>query len=370
MIDLKAVYRLYNVVPPLLTHIDNITNWYIRFNRDRLKGSGGLRDTLLSLNTLFDVLFTIVRALAPFAPFITDSIYHLLLPYIPSNIAADDPRCVHFLSFPEPQERYINEVIERRVSRMQTIIELGRVSRERRGINLKTPLKSLVVIHADPVYLEDIRSLEEYIAREINIHHIITSFDEVKYNVQYTVAADWPVLGKKLKKEAKRVRDLLPTLTSNQIRQMVQDRSIEVAGVKLDSSDLIVRRVLKDTRETTLETNTDGDVLLILDIEISQSLQLEGLTREVLNRIQRLRKKAGLLPTDDVRMEYKIVKDVDQVNIEEVFVANADVLSKTLRGPVQKYNDEGVFNSTNGCLILEEEQQVQHATFLLRLCRL
>lgn len=358
------------MVPPLLTHIDNITNWYIRFNRDRLKGSGGLRDTLLSLSTLFDVLFTIVRALAPFAPFITDTIYCLLLPYIPPAIAAGDPRCVHFLPFPEPQERYINEVVERRVSRMQNIIELVRVSRERRGINLKTPLKNLVVIHRDPVYLEDIRSLEEYIAREINIHEIITTSDEAKYDVQYTVVADWPVLGKKLKKDAKRVRDLLPTLASDQIRQMVRDRSIEVAGVKLESSDLVVRRVLKDNRGTTLETNTDGDVLLILDTEISQSLQLEGLTREVLNRIQRLRKKAGLLPTDDVRMEYDIVKDLEHVNIKEVFVANAGVLSKSLRGPVQKYNDVGDVHGVNCSLILEEEQQVQHATFLLRLCRL
>lgn len=86
---------------------------------------------------------------------------------------------------------------------MQNIIELGRVSRERRVVGLKSPLKSLVVVHSDPLYIEDIRSLEGYIARALNVHQVITTSDEAEYNVCYSVTADWPVLGKKLKKRRK-----------------------------------------------------------------------------------------------------------------------------------------------------------------------
>src|SRR5450755_1687542 len=85
-----AAYRLYTVVPRLLDLIDNTTNWYIRFNRKRLKGEFGLDDTQHALNTLFEVLFTLTRGLAPFTPFITDKIYLLLLPYIPKDLQGAD----------------------------------------------------------------------------------------------------------------------------------------------------------------------------------------------------------------------------------------------------------------------------------------
>ena len=310
--DINIEYRLQNVVPQFQAHIENITNWYIRFNRDRLKGSGDLQDTTQALTTLFDVLNTLVCALAPFAPFLTDNIYCRLLPYMSPTLRGEDTRSVHFLAFPSVQEVYFNEAVERCVSRMQIIIELGRVLRERRVVGLKTPLKSLVVIHPDPLYIEDVRSLEEYIARELNVHHVITTSDEAKYNVCYSVTADWPMLGKKLKKDAKRVRESLFLLSSDQVHQMVQDKSIIVDGVKLDSTEFLVRRTLKDDNAKLLETNTDGDVLLILDFESNRELKLEGLARETINRMQRLRKKAGLSSTDEVNMQYQIMTEVEQ----------------------------------------------------------
>ncbi|CAI7677035.1 unnamed protein product [Penicillium pancosmium] len=103
-------YRLYTVVPRLLQVIDNLTNWYIRFNRKRLKGGAGLgeEDTVQALHTLFEVLFTLVRALAPFTPFITEHIYRLLKPYLGDGINKySDARSVHFLPFPTASRRVI-----------------------------------------------------------------------------------------------------------------------------------------------------------------------------------------------------------------------------------------------------------------------
>ena len=106
-----------------------MTNWYIRFNRRRLTGELGVEDTKRALNTLFEILYTLVRGLAPFTPFITDNIYQKLLVCIPESLRGEDPRSVHFLSFPEVREELFDEVVERQVSRMKRVIELGRVSR-------------------------------------------------------------------------------------------------------------------------------------------------------------------------------------------------------------------------------------------------
>lgn len=358
-------YRLYTVVPRLLSLIDQTTNWYIRFNRSRLKGVYGREDTQHALNTLFDVLFTLSRSLAPFTPFIADNIYLRLLPHIPAHSRGEDDRSVHFLSFPSVRGELFDLEIERRVSRMQKVIELARVSRERRSIGLKTPLKSLIVIHKDAEYLEDILSLAEYIKQELNIRDLILTSDEAKYNVQYSVSADWPVLGARLKNAMPKVKKALPALTSAEVALFVEKGSMIVDGVELTNGDLIVRRGLKDdAMSKTLETNTDQDVLTILDTEFDAKLAEEGIAREIINRVQRLRKKAGLEPTDDIRMEYTLLSDPNAIGLQSIFATQAAVFAKALRRPVDEHagTDEG--------LIVREEQEIQSATFMLHLLKL
>lgn len=370
-----AAYRLYTVVPRLLEPIDDMTNWYIRFNRRRLKGELGIEDTKRALNTLFEILYTLVRGLAPFTPFITDNIYQRLLPHIPESLRGEDPRSVHFLAFPEVREELFDKVIERQVGRMKRVIELGRVSRERRTIGLKQPLKTFIVIHPDESYLADVKSLEDYICEELNIHDLVLSSDENKYNVQYSLSADWPTLGKKLKKDAQKVKKALPDLTSDDVRQFVQSQSLTIDGIKLSAEDLIVKRGLKeDETSKTLEPNTDNDVLTILDTQLYPELAREGIAREIVNRVQQLRKKAKLVPTDDVKMEYRVLSDPEKTGIEEVFETHGQVFEKALRRPLDKH----VITQVGGevpegkdeVVIAAEEQEVQKATFLLRLVQL
>jgi isoleucyl-tRNA synthetase len=315
------------------------------------------------------VLLTTIRSLAPFAPFITDKIYGLLVSFIPPSLRGEDHRSIHFCPFPSVKEQYFNEDVERRVGRMQNIVDLGRTCRERRGIALKMPLKRLVVIHPDPDYLEDVQSLREYICRELNIHDLITTSNESEYDVQYSVTADFPVLGKKLKLDAKKVFAALPKLSNEQVRQMVHDQSITVEGMQVGAKDLVIRRSLKKDKSTTLETNTDGDVLLILDLENSRDLRLEGLSREVIRRVQRLRKrlrkKMGLVLPDDMQIEYEVLTDPENIEIEVAIVTHASFMSTVLRVPVRK---KAVENENK--IILEELQEVQGATFLLRFCSL
>ena len=370
-----AAYRLYTVVPQLLGLIDNTTNWYIRFNRRRLKGEYGIDDTKHALNTLFEVLYTLVRALAPFTPFLTETIFQRIVKFLPKSLHNKDMRSVHFLTFPEVREELFDEAVERRVGRMQRVIELGRVSRERRTIGLKQPLKTLVVIHPDSPYLSDVRSLETQICEELNIHELILSSDEDKYNVQYSVTADWPTLGKKLKKDAQKVKKALPALTSEDVREFVRSKRMVVDGIELVEEDLIVRRGLKENEASqNLEPNTDNDVLTILDAQIYPELAKQGVAREVINRIQQLRKRSKLVPTDDVRMEYKVLSDPEKIGLEEVFETQGKAFEKALRRPIDKHvvTEVGgeIPKETKEDVIAEEEQEVQKATFLLRLVRL
>ncbi|KAG5930661.1 Isoleucine--tRNA ligase, cytoplasmic [Claviceps africana] len=357
-------YRLYTVVPRLLELIDNTTNWYIRFNRRRLKGENGLHDTQHALNALFEVLYTLCRGLAPFTPFLSDTIYLKLLAHIPKTLRAQDPRCVHFLPFPEVRKELFNSEVERRVLRMQRVIDLARVSRERRGVGLKTPLKTLIVIHHDAQYLKDVKSLEKYITEELNIRDLVLSSDEASYNVQLSVTADWPILGKKLRKDMARVKRALPNLSSDQVQEYLQTGSILVDGIPLEAGDLVVRRGLRDdTTSRNLEVNSDNEVLTILDSAIYPELAQEGLAREIINRVQRLRKKAGLQATDDVKMEYQVLSDPDDIGLVQALTTQSNMIEKTLRRSL-----EAVQTGTESAQVIAEEvQEVQQATLLLRL---
>ncbi|KAI9759215.1 MAG: isoleucine--tRNA ligase [Chaenotheca gracillima] len=368
-----AGYRLYTVVPRLLDLIDNLTNWYIRFNRKRLKGTDGveLDDTIQALNSLFHVLFILIRALAPFIPFLTDHMYKLLLPHISKQLqdTFDDTGSVHFLPFPEVQTELLDEAVERRVGRMQRVIGLTRVARERRAIGLKTPLETLVVI-GDPDLLEDVKSLESYIREELNVRELVVSSDEEKYNITLSVIPDWPTLGKRLKKDLQKVKKAVPSLTNDQIRRYLQEKSIVVDGIRLEEGDLaVVRGLRKDSNSTEpekWETASDNEVLILLDTSIHAGLMQESLVRDLINRLQRMRKTAGLKTTDDVRMEYNVLSDPDGVDVGKAVTEHGAMIKKALRSAVPASDPtEDVKDRT----ILEETHTIQSAELLFRLLR-
>ncbi|RHZ86220.1 hypothetical protein Glove_53g30 [Diversispora epigaea] len=363
--EMKA-YRLYTVVPRLLSLIEQLTNWYVRFNRKRLKGENGSESAIYALNTLFEVLFTLCRAMASFTPFLTEYMYQNLKKYIPlTNLFptignnTDDARSVHFLLFPEVREEYFDSDIERRMSRMQTVIELGRYIREKKNIGLKTPLKELIVIHSDPQYLSDTLSLQNYITEELNIKNLVVTSEEDKYGIKYRAEADWKILGQKLRKDISKVKQGLPKLTSDQVREFVQTKEIFVDGIKLIDEDLQVIKYFEST-DSHYETNSDKEALILLDVKIYQELQEEGWAREIVNRVQRLRKKAGLQAIDPVLMYYKFIKDNDN-QIEAVIKTQSDIILKVLKRSLLPLSEK----VESAEVIIEEEQEVNESTFIL-----
>ena len=411
-----AAYRLYTVVPRLLKIVDDTTNWYIRFNRNRLKGQTGsatakpaangmqangappevngtadeeASDTIHALNTLYEVLYTLVRALAPFIPFLSDNIFQRLAPHLPESITKDkDVRSVHFFRFPTVRQELFDTVVERRMSRMQKVIELGRLARERRTISLKTPLKTLVVLHQDQEFLDDVRTLEGYVTEELNVRDLVLTSEESKFGVEYGVQPDVKSLGMKFKKDATKIKTALPKLSPAEIHAFLESGSITVEGHQLSAEDLRVRRGLKQSKETAnYEVAVEGKVMILLDAFAYPELAQEGLAREVLNRIQRLRKRAGLVPTDDVRLSYSILAPavVDGVYggaSKGETVANAEVsrlegerlveeMFEQQAATFAKAASEGVAKASGETqeAVAEEETDVKDIRLLLRLLR-
>ncbi|TKA34203.1 hypothetical protein B0A50_00183 [Salinomyces thailandicus] len=406
-------YRLYTVVPRLLKMVDDTTNWYIRFNRNRLKGQAGSAapkaatngetgesavdeeqiDTLHALNTLYEVLYTLVRALAPFIPFLSDNIFQRLAPHLPESVkSAQDVRSVHFTAFPTVRQELFDTAVERRVSRMQKVIELGRLCRDRRTISLKTPLKTLVVLHQDQEFLDDVRTLQGYVTEELNVRDLVLTTEEARYGVEYSVQADVKNLGMKFKKDAAKIKAALPKLSKEEIHTYLSFGSLTVEGHALTAEDLRIQRGLKQSNETAnLEVAVEGEVLVLLDSFAYPELAQEGLAREVLNRVQRLRKRAGLVPTDDVRLSYSVLSPLAAANggsdgavtdgekganaevsrleaerlVEDMFAQQAATFTKAA--------SKGVMNRAGGGeedgVIAEEEAEVKELRLMLRLLK-
>ncbi|KAF6763074.1 isoleucine-tRNA ligase [Ephemerocybe angulata] len=326
-----AAYRLYTIIPRLLDLIDELTNWYIRFNRKRLKGEDGKEDT-----------------------------------FIPEDPSAGDVRSIHFLSFPEVKEAYFDEDIERQVKRMQAVIDLTRNIRERNNLSLKVPMKELLVFHADPAFLADIQPLERYIKSELNVRDIIFTSEEEKSGVKYKAVADWGVLGKKLRKDLGRVRNALPQVPSADIKAYVETGKISVDGIELVEGDLTVQRYLElpEGSEGKYATHTDNDVVVRLEIQIHADLQNEWLAREVTNRVQKLRKKAGLQAVDEVDVFYAFTEGTG-AEIVTAIQECKELVAKTIGGlPLDVKERKAAAK-----VLIEEEQEIADVKFLLSLAR-
>ena len=195
---------------------------------------------------------------------------------------------------------------------------------------------------------------------------MIFTSDEQAAGVRYRAVADWATLGKKLRKDIARVKNALPNVPSDDVRSYVQTGKIVVDGIELVEGDLTVQRYidLPDPVEGQAQfaTHTDNDVVVRLDIQVHAELQNEWLTRELINRIQKLRKRAGLQATDDVDVFYAFEEGTG-AELLEAMREYADTIQKTVRSvPV----DVGKRKPTQKVLI-EEEQEVADIKFVLSL---
>ncbi|WRT66325.1 isoleucine-tRNA ligase [Kwoniella shivajii] len=327
--EMKA-YRLYTVIPRLLDLIADLTNWYIRFNRTRLKGSGGVEDTRSALNTLYEVLFTLCLTMSSFTPFTCETVYQSLRATSPASKDPNhDVRSIHFLPFPAVRQEYFDPVIERQVQRMRAVIDLGRLVRDRKTLKIKIPLKELVIFHHDQEYLDDVKSLESYIAAELNVVNVVYTSDESAVGIKYRANADWPTLGKKLRKDIGKVRSYLPNMTTEECKSFLTQGKVVVNGIELITGDLNVTRFAEVEDETKKDTASDTEVIIIMDIQRHAELESMALLRSLTSRVNKLRKEAGLKPSDKINLYYEIDQG-EEDNIKSALKGNEDYLIKQI----------------------------------------
>lgn len=298
-----AAYKLYNVVPALFEFIEDLTNWYIRLNRSRFWAEGDSADKNAAYQTLYRTLHDLTLAMAPFAPFLSEHIYQQLLPYAPADKQL--PQSAHLCRFPQPQQQYIQPVLEAAVARMQNIILLGRQKRNQVKIKTKTPLRRLTIIHQDKAMLDEIARLETYIKGELNVKTLEYSQIEDRY-IKLFAKPNAPVLGKRLGKDFGRFRGLIEKLDAAALNALQERGSMQIDGVEFGADDILVFREPKAGTEAL----SNRFISIDMDCTLDPALIEEGLAREVVNRIQKTRKDIGLNVADRIAIAYSADKEL------------------------------------------------------------
>lgn len=288
-------YKLYLVVPALFNFIEDLTNWYIRLNRNRFWGEGLTEDKKEAYSTLFIVIDELTKTLAPFAPFLSEYIYRELQPFDHS----DRNESVHLCSYPETQAEKINPKLESAVERLQQIILLGRQKRVQEKIKVKIPLSQMTIIHQNSDLLQEIAKLESYIKTELNIKKIVYENDEDNY-INLYAKPNSPVLGKRLGKEFGKFRNRIESLSASELKDLEEQGTIIIDEMSFESNDILI------FREAKPGTNTLSNRFISIDMqtELSQDLIDEGMAREIVNRIQKTRKEMDFNVSDRVSISF------------------------------------------------------------------
>lgn len=287
-------YRLYNVVPHLLQFIEDLTNTYIRFNRSHFWQEGMPEEKRYAYETLHEVLVTLAKLMAPFAPFMAEVTYKNLAQVLPHGKDS-----VHLEDLPVADMTLLRPELEEAVKAMDALVTLGRNHREKIAVKAKIPLREIRIIHRSAVLLETLKKFEPYFVDELNFRSVKYDSNEDQF-VQITAKANFPVLGKRLGPKMKSVAAGIQALPLEGILKLEKGESVVVDGEEIQLSDVEIRRAPKGD-------NNNLSVHQIVSIEVDPTVtpeqEREGLAREVMRKIQAARKSADFQLDDKINLE-------------------------------------------------------------------
>ncbi|MDR0303225.1 MAG: isoleucine--tRNA ligase [Chitinispirillales bacterium] len=276
------LYNLYKVVPLLVEFIDNLTNWYIRRSRRRFWKSENDDDKTAAYQTLYYVLVEFSKLMAPFLPFLTDAVYRNLVGSIDKNAE----KSVHLCSFPVADNSKIDADVETRMNLVRQSVGIGRLLRARYTIKNRQPLSDITIIIRDEHKCDLLKEMSEIIAEELNVKEVKCIGDE---NAVLLVSAkpNFKRLGKTLGKDMKAVGDEIAKFTGKDILNLENGGVKIVLGYEIRFDDIELKREKRDG----VEVETSGEITLALNTKITGELKNEGYARELINRIQNIRKE-------------------------------------------------------------------------------
>lgn len=288
---------VHEAVRAVAAFVGDLSGWYVRRSRRRFWEENDPQDRFSAHCTLQDCLLTVSRLMAPITPFLSDWLYRNLR----------GPRdSVHLDDFPVADEDLVNGVLERQMALVITAVEAGRLARQKADMKLRQPL-SEIVIASDPDRAWTLRRFEKMIADELNVKKVVVleSRDQM---VQYAIHPNLRVLGPKLKEGAAAVGDLLRKVDENELVKHLRTKSkVRVGGFDLTEEDVII----SEKEKPGFSHANIGDTHVYVALEITQNLKLEGLAREVIRRIQHMRKEQNLRFEDPVEVLYSGHRDVE-----------------------------------------------------------
>ena len=279
------------------TFVNNdLSNWYVRLNRKRFWGKEMSKDKLSAYQTLYVCLETVAKLLAPFAPFYADQLYLDLT----QTTGRDNVDSVHLTRFPKADENLIDANLEQRMEVAQRITSMVLALRRKVNIKVRQPLQAIMIPANDDNQKKLIQAVKDLVMNEVNVKEL--RFVETSGVLVKKVKCNFRTMGKKYGKMMKGVAAEMSALNQEQIAEFEKagSISIDVEGNTLNV-DIADVEIINEDIPGWLVSN-EGNLTVALDVELTDELLKEGMARELINRIQNMRKEMGLEITDRIRV--------------------------------------------------------------------
>ena len=307
---------------------DDLSNWYVRLNRKRFWGSEMSADKQSAYQTLYTCLLTVAKLLAPFAPFYADQLYRDL---------GGEKQSVHLDVFPVADETLIDTELEARMEMAQKISSMVLALRRKVSIKVRQPLQCIMIPATDEQkkYIDAVKSL---ILHEVNVKEL--KFVEGQGILVKKVKCNFRTMGKKFGKLMKAVAAAVDQLSQEQIAQLEQEGSLTIAPTDLLPEAVTVEAVDVDIISEDIPgwlVANEGNLTVALEVELTDELRNEGMARELINRIQNIRKESGLEITDRIN-----VVVAPNAEVEKSLAACADyVKAQVLADDIRVADNDG-----------------------------
>ena len=324
-----ANYKVTEAARALQVFTDEMSNWYVRRCRDRFWAKGMEQDKVSAYMTLYTALVTLSKLAAPMIPFMTEQIYQNLV----RNVDKSAPESIHLCDYPQVNEQLIDKKLEVDMDEVLDIVVLGRAARNEANIKNRQPIADMYVKSdnvLDKFYTDIIKD-------ELNVKQV--SFrDDVEDFVNYTFKPQLKTVGPKYGKQLGKIKEALAHLNGPEaMKKLKSDGALEFdfggEKISLTMDDLLI----ETAKSENFVSQEDNQVTVVLDIRLTPELIEEGFVREVISKVQTMRKEAGFEVTDHI-----ILSQSDNDKLAEIIKANVDqVKSETLA-------DDIVFGSVSG----------------------
>ena len=313
---------------------DQLSNWYVRRNRERYWAQELNDEKIGAYVTLYRVLTTLIKVAAPFTPFMTDEIYQNLVVGLDKNA----PESVHLCLWPEVNEKEIDKKLEEEMSLAYKIVKLGRSARNSANIKNRQPLSEMLIsIDTLPKYYTDI------VKEELNVKKIQFGAEMSKY-VDFEIKPNLPVLGKEYGKLIPKIREEISKLNQMDLANKVKNGETEYIEIDdteigLNSENLLVTMQGKEG----FAFSGEGEIGVVLETTITEELKEEGYVREVLSKVQNMRKEKGFEVLDRINLYVAGNKE-----LEEVIRKNEEIIKHdTLAEKIIYHEDREEYTKTN-----------------------